>query len=123
MRHNSLRSVLPMVSNPMPVKYQKKKIPKALREQAWVHHMGPTFDAKCPTTWCSNRINVFNFHTGHKIPECKGGPTTLENLIPLCDRCNLSMSHQYTFEEWCQAVLEKPPKKSFSRYFRCFTKS
>jgi hypothetical protein len=25
---------------------------------------------------------------------------TPENLVPICSRCNLSMSNTYTFDEW-----------------------
>jgi len=82
-------------------KYQKATIPKALREQVWIQRMGLRFEAKCPTTWCKNRINVFDFQSGHNVPESKGGPTSIDNLIPLCSRCNLSMSNNYTFQEWC----------------------
>ena len=69
----------------------KFKIPKALRESVWISHSGKVFERACFTPWCQNRINVFDFHTGHNVPESKGGATTLDNLIPLCARCNLSM--------------------------------
>lgn len=107
-------------------KYKKATIPLALREQVWIHHMGRVFDAKCPTTWCQNRITVFDFESGHNIPESKGGPTTLENLLPLCGRCNRSMSSTYTFDEWNAKFSGKeipthdlPKKKGFARYFSC----
>lgn len=80
--------------------YQKAHIPKALREQVWIQYYGPVFHNKCPTCWCQNRVNVFDFQVGHNIPESKGGSTTIDNLIPLCGRCNLSMSNTYTFDEW-----------------------
>jgi hypothetical protein len=100
--------------------YKKKKIPVALREQVWIQQMGKVFHGKCPTTWCQNTITVFDFQSGHNIPESKGGPTNLENLIPLCSRCNLSMGNEYTFEQWCKisteppaTVEEVPPTKSW----------
>ncbi len=91
-------------------KQKKKRIPAALREQVWLHRMGKVFEGKCPTTWCQNTITVFDFQSGHNIPESKGGPTTLENLIPLCSRCNLSMGNDYTFEEWC--TISNQPEKT-----------
>lgn len=91
-----------------PAKKKKQKIPVALREQVWIHKMGRVFEGKCPVTWCQNKITVFDFQSGHNIPESKGGLTTLENLIPLCSRCNLSMGDQYTIDEWCQ--ISQPPK-------------
>ena len=102
-------------------KYKKKTIPKALKEQVWMQKAGHVFDVKCPITWCENHINAFNFHTGHNIPESKGGKTSIENLIPICDRCNTSMGDRFSIDEWnklgpgsaqahasAQAQLQKP---------------
>ncbi len=79
---------------------RKKKIPKALREAVWVKHVGRHFEHKCLTPWCLNTMTVFDFQTGHNIPESRGGATTIENLVPICSRCNLSMSNTHTIEEW-----------------------
>ena len=81
-------------------KYIKKSIPKALKEQVWLKHIGPKFKSKCPITWCQNTITCFDYHTAHVIQECKNGPTVLDNLIPTCSKCNLSMGHKYTVTEW-----------------------
>lgn len=104
-------------------KKSKQRIPAALREQVWIHRMGRVFEGKCPTTWCQNNLTVFDFQSGHNIPESKGGPTNLDNLIPLCGRCNLSMGNEYTFEEWCK-VSNPPPvpvveevKRTWRSYF------
>jgi 5-methylcytosine-specific restriction endonuclease McrA len=79
---------------------KKKPIPKAMREQIWIREFGKVFDAKCKTTWCQNIINAWDFQAGHDIPESKGGKTEPGNLVPICARCNLSMSDTYTFKEW-----------------------
>lgn len=84
----------------MNIKKRKQPIPKALREQVWLVHMGKVFETKCKVTWCENRINAFDFQCGHNIPESKGGKTTIQNLIPICGRCNLSMGDQYSIDEW-----------------------
>ncbi len=81
-------------------KTKKIKIPKALREQVWITHFGKTFEHKCYINWCTNIINVFDFETGHNIPESKGGKTVIENLFPLCSRCNKSMNNHYTIDEF-----------------------
>ena len=81
-------------------KYKKKTIPKALKEQVWIQKAGHVFEIKCPITWCENHINAFNFHTGHNIPESKGGKTSIENLVPICDRCNTSMGDRFSIDEW-----------------------
>ena len=81
---------------------EKKKIavPKALREQVWVSNVGSVFQTKCSVVWCKNNMSVFDFEVGHNIPESKGGKTVLENLRPICSRCNRSMSNTYTIDEW-----------------------
>ena len=79
---------------------KKKHIPKALREQCWIQNFGEKFKHECFIGWCINTINVFDFHVGHNIPESKGGKLCLENLKPICSRCNQSMGSQYTITEW-----------------------
>jgi len=81
-------------------KRRKQKIPAAFREQIWFRDYGRSFEGKCPTQWCTNMINVFDFQCGHNIPESKGGPTVPDNLIPICARCNMSMGDRFTFTEW-----------------------
>lgn len=78
----------------------KAKIPKALREQVWRNYSGATFERKCFVTWCTNRINTFDFAVGHNIPESHGGALNLQNLRPICSRCNASMGNHYTIDEW-----------------------
>ena len=90
---------------------RKATIPKALREQVWCERFGRAFVHKCSTRWCSNSITVFDFQIGHNIPESKGGTLSIANLIPLCSRCNLSMSNTYSFTEWER--LSAPPVKSW----------
>ena len=88
----------------MPRKKSKKKrkqnIPKAIREQVWLTYIGTRYCCKCYVGWCKNRIDVFNFHVGHNKPESKGGKLTIKNLRPICSRCNLSMSSNYTITQW-----------------------
>jgi hypothetical protein len=89
--------------------YKKQKIPKALREQLWIQKIGKKFETKCKTTWCRNKITVFDFQAGHDIPESKGGDTCIANLVPICGRCNLSMGNQFNFKDWCKKG-NKPSK-------------
>ena len=78
----------------------KAVIPKALREQVWLRYFNRKYENKCYIRWCKNKITVFDFQVGHNIPESKGGPTVIENLRPICSRCNSSMSNTYTIDEW-----------------------
>lgn len=94
----------------------KNKIPRALREQLWLCKVGRRFDTKCKVAWCTNTISVFDYQCGHNIPESKGGPTTLDNLEPICSRCNVSMGNQYTFDEWNIKFASQVPW--WRRWFR-----
>lgn len=92
------------------IPYKKTKIPTAVREQCWTATMGENYKSKCYVAWCNNMINVFDFHVGHDIPESKGGTLDINNLKPICARCNLSMGNNYTIKEWVE--LSKPKKKN-----------
>lgn len=91
-----------------PAKKRKAKIPAAVQEAIWITKMGRVFEGKCLTTWCPNTITVFDFHAGHDIPESKGGSIAVENLFPICARCNQSMGDRYTFQQWCGMSPEQP---------------
>jgi 5-methylcytosine-specific restriction endonuclease McrA len=88
---------------------KKQNIPKAIREQCWLNTIGKNYESKCYVKWCQNKMTVFDFHVGHDIPESKGGTLDINNLKPICARCNLSMSDNYTIQEWVE--LSKPKKK------------
>lgn len=91
--------------------YKKSPIPRALREQVWIQFSEKQFEIKCIVSWCNNRINAFDFHVGHNVPESKGGKTNISNLRPICSRCNLSMGNKYSIDEWnkiSKGALETP---------------
>ena len=90
--------------------YRKVKIPKAIREQCWIESMGKNFEHKCYIPWCKNIITVFDFHVGHDIPESEGGTLDINNIKPICARCNLSMSDNYTIQEWIKLTKLKKKK-------------
>ena len=116
-----MQSLQAPLLEPAPTPYRKKKIPKALREAVWTTYSGRVFEHKCFTSWCPNTITAFDFQTGHNIPESKGGPTTIDNLVPLCGRCNSSMGDHYTFTEWNAIAASAAPKpKGLFRFFICF---
>ena len=96
---------------------KKQPIPKAIREQVWLRTFGKTYESKCYIKWCKNTINVFDYHVGHNIPESKGGTLEIDNLKPLCSRCNLSMSSNYTIDEFVS--LGEPKKKDSTPWYLC----
>ena len=94
---------------------RKQNIPKAIREQCWLTTVGKKYESKCYIKWCKNTMTVFDFHVGHDKPESKGGTLDIENLKPICARCNLSMSDNYTIQQWSELSPEKEKKR-----FSCF---
>lgn len=96
-RSSKLEIIVPSVK-----KQQKKRtaIPKALREEVWRTHIGPKYESKCTIVWCTNKITPFDYEVGHNIPHSKGGTSSIDNLRPICSRCNKSMSDNYTIDEW-----------------------
>lgn len=87
---------------------KKQKIPKALRDQVWLRHMGEVYKGTCKVRWCKNEMTILNFQCGHNIPESKGGATVLENLVPICSSCNQSMSNKYSIDEWNKLSVRIP---------------
>ena len=82
---------------------KKKKIPLALREQVWLLYCNDKyFKHKCKVTWCENMMTPFTFEVGHNIPESKGGETSIDNLRPICSKCNKSMGSDYTIDEFSE---------------------
>ena len=132
-RRSSVRNLFDTIPSIKRIKpSRKQKIPVAIREAVWIKRCGKVFEHKCLTSWCPNTITVFDFQSGHNIPESKGGPLTIENLYPLCARCNTSMGDRYTFDEWTKvatplaasaasaasAALHEP--RTWRRFFSCF---
>jgi 5-methylcytosine-specific restriction endonuclease McrA len=98
---DKFKKILPSISKKIKKKqYRKKTIPKAIREQCWLQNFGKKYEEKCYINWCKNIITVFDFQVGHDIPESKGGTLNLNNLKPICSRCNSSMGNNFTIKEW-----------------------
>ncbi len=94
---------------------KKKKIPLALKEQVWLINFGDKhFKNKCYVNWCENIVTPFTFEAGHNIPESKGGTTDIDNLRPICAKCNRSMGDDYSIDEFSEL------SKRTSRMFECF---
>jgi hypothetical protein len=78
--------------------YRKKSIPKSLKKQTWDKWIGASIGAtKC--LCCEHEeIRQIEFHCGHIIAEADGGSTTVDNLLPICAQCNLSMGKMNLYE-------------------------
>ena len=72
----------------------KKYIPKKVKNDAWDKYIGKTV-AVAPCLCCRRtEIEQKKFTAGHIISEFNGGKVTLDNIVPICDSCNLSMATQ-----------------------------
>lgn len=68
----------------------RKNIPKTLKNKVWDTYIGR--EKGIGNCFCCNKeIDSKNFDCGHVIAVNRGGPTTLENMRPLCPVCNKSM--------------------------------
>lgn len=90
-------------------KYKKKKnggVPTALRMALWNAHFGERVGSgscRC----CGRDITQQSFHAGHVVSVFNGGETTLQNLVPLCASCNLSMGAT-NFDDFAPAFSRLP---------------
>jgi len=83
----------------------KKPIPKHTKIALWNKSYGSSArEANCYV--CEKIITSTTFHTGHVIPESKGGTTDIGNLRCICPTCNLSMGDKH---------LEDFKRKCFSK--------
>ena len=74
---------------------KKKKISPEMRERVWIHYVGDKIkNVKC---FCCHkkRITPFTYHdtfqAGHIISEYNGGSISIDNLLPICRDCNMTM--------------------------------
>jgi hypothetical protein len=78
----------------MSAKLKKKSIPKVVKDLAWDKWVGADV-ARTVCLCCGiKEIKMNSFHCGHVIAETNGGPTTVDNLRPICAACNLSMGSE-----------------------------
>lgn len=92
-----------------------KKLPAAIREQAWLLYCGDKFfKHKCLVEWCETIITPFTFEVGHNVPKSKGGTNDLDNLRPICSKCNKSMGDDYTIDEFSE--LSRRTSKLWENY-------
>lgn len=82
--------------------YRKKKIPECVRNAVWNKYMGEAKRSPC-YTGCGEIISAALMHVGHIQAESCGGETTIQNLRPICSKCNTSMGRKNMREfiaEW-----------------------
>lgn len=66
----------------------RKSIPVHIRRAVWEQAFS-TLYGNCPC--CQDKINAFTFEVGHIHAHTNGGSINLDNLKPICNKCNKSM--------------------------------
>jgi len=79
---------------PKPKRKRKKTIPKSVKIAVWNKNIGEAI-GKHKCLCCQNvDITQMNFHCGHIVAEANGGKVHVDNLLPICSKCNKSMGTQ-----------------------------
>ena len=79
----------------------RKSIPAAIRCSVWRKY-NDSLDGYCPLCFPSTIISIDNFDCGHIISYKNGGKDSIDNLIPLCVKCNRSMGAT-DIKDYCEA--------------------
>jgi hypothetical protein len=73
-------------------KIPRKQISKEMREYVWKKEYDKKDIGQCPVYKCTKIIEKDDFEVGHIKSVYNGGETILENLRPICRKCNSKMS-------------------------------
>ena len=107
---SSIKKITATVKTKIP----KKQIHESLKTSVWNKYIGA--DKGTAPCWCCSftTITQREFDTGHVIAEINGGTTNLDNLRPICRKCNLSMGAQNMedFKARCYGTTEESASKS-----------
>lgn len=71
---------------------RRKNIPKKLKMDVWNEYIGKSKGIGFCYV-CTDEIDSKHFEAGHVHAECKGGLTNKDNLRPICEVCNKSISN------------------------------
>jgi len=96
---------------PKKCKKNKKKIPKKIKTDSWNRYVGKEI-GEVPCLCCrTEKITQMNFVGGHIVAEANGGEITVDNILPICSGCNLSMGTQHMDE-----FVSKHYPKNWEKY-------
>lgn len=79
-----------------------KQKPAYIKSSVWNHYIGKEI-GEHPCLLCGVSITQSDFQCGYGTPICRGGTTTLENLLPICNKCN-STKGSKTIEEFSRHI-------------------
>ena len=71
------------------IERKREKIPKEIRGIIWRKRNGEKMNGECYC--CENELEYENFECGHVVARCLGGNSSVDNLEPVCKKCNIDM--------------------------------
>lgn len=74
---------------------KKRTISQNIRKKVW-SKVNSSSDGICYV--CSLQLSYDDFHCGHIVAKYSGGSDNVDNLLPICLSCNLSMGIQNLYE-------------------------
>lgn len=90
--YNSTDSVYKWFNDRLHInKKNRSKVSNTLRSACWNKYVGKN-NANALCICCkSHEIHINEFHAGHIVSVANGGKTNINNLLPICVKCNQSM--------------------------------
>ena len=70
------------------------------RQLVWEKTNGEEYKAECYAGCGVTLKCMTGWEMGHDEPKSKGGTDDLDNLRPICLKCNRQMGNRYTIEQW-----------------------
>lgn len=117
--------LLPFIESINKPKKVRKALSKGLKTDLWDKYYPGKLIGPCYV--CSKDIDARNFEAGHVMPVAKGGSDKIDNLRPICRKCNGSMSDTDLYEykkryytcqnidDWVEIKIDSPEKSENPR--------
>ena len=96
---------------------KKKNIPKKLKADLWNKYIGKNKGESICIVCRNTNISMMDFHAAHIKSEANGGNVEIDNLLPICTQCNLSMAKQ-NMDDYIKKHYPKNYNKFVSRDYK-----
>lgn len=100
--------------NNQKTKKKRNNIPVSKRHKVW-EITSNGYNGKCYC--CHDFINFNNFEAGHVVPYSEFNKDSLDNLVPLCKKCNRNMSNCHLYEWMAEKNLPGIHKIDKNNYY------
>ena len=98
--------------------YKKISIPKHIKDAVWDTYAGKQNGLSFCTV-CYDLIDSKHFECGHVQAEANGGKTCVENMRPVCSKCNKYMRcanmFVYKLDLYMKGVIRTPHPRRFNK--------